>query len=219
MLANGELMRTGMGAMPGNRSWHLYKRGLGPTPDQLFMQSNFGIVTKMGVWLMPEPRGLHAAVAARLERRRPRPAGRHPPHADARRHDPDGPADHEHDRCSRSVFSEREQWYTATGPIPEERDRADGAELESGRWMMRFALYGDEAVVDHRFAKIKAAFERDPGRRGLGRQVRPARTSPAARRTPSELRAGGVPDLELNHRPRGTAARRAATSASRRSRR
>ena len=25
--------------------------------------------------------------------------------------------------------------------------------------MMRFALYGDEAVVDHRFAKIKDAFE------------------------------------------------------------
>ena len=42
-----------MGAMPGNRAWHVYKRGLGPTLDPLFMQSNFGIVTKMGVWLMP----------------------------------------------------------------------------------------------------------------------------------------------------------------------
>ena len=31
VLANGELMRTGMGAMAGNRSWHVYKRGLGPT--------------------------------------------------------------------------------------------------------------------------------------------------------------------------------------------
>src|SRR3954462_15760261 len=55
VLANGEVMRTGMGAMPGNRSWHVYKRGLRPKPDQLFMQSNFGIVTKMGVWLMPYP--------------------------------------------------------------------------------------------------------------------------------------------------------------------
>ena len=49
----------------GNTSWHLYKRGLGPSLDQLFMQSNFGIVTKMGVWLMPDARGLHADVAAR----------------------------------------------------------------------------------------------------------------------------------------------------------
>lgn len=55
VLSNGELLRTGMGAMPGNKAWHLYERGLGPTPDQLFMQSNFGIVTKMGVWLMPQP--------------------------------------------------------------------------------------------------------------------------------------------------------------------
>jgi len=53
VLANGDVLRTGMGAMPGNKSWHLYKRGLGPTPDQLFMQSNYGIVTKMGVWRMP----------------------------------------------------------------------------------------------------------------------------------------------------------------------
>jgi len=55
VLADGSLLRTGMGAMPDNRAWHLYKRGLGPTLDQLFMQSNFGIVTKMGVWLMPYP--------------------------------------------------------------------------------------------------------------------------------------------------------------------
>ncbi len=31
VLANGELLRTGMGAMPGNRSWHVYKRSLGPS--------------------------------------------------------------------------------------------------------------------------------------------------------------------------------------------
>ena len=41
--------------MPGNQAWHVYKRSLGPTLDPLFMQSNFGIVTKMGVWLMPYP--------------------------------------------------------------------------------------------------------------------------------------------------------------------
>lgn len=27
VLASGEVMRTGMGAMPENRSWHVYKRG------------------------------------------------------------------------------------------------------------------------------------------------------------------------------------------------
>jgi 4-cresol dehydrogenase (hydroxylating) len=55
VLANGELLRTGMGAMSGNPTWHVYKKCFGPTIDGLFAQSNFGIVTRMGLWLMPKP--------------------------------------------------------------------------------------------------------------------------------------------------------------------
>ncbi len=55
VLPNGELMRTGMGALPGSKTWQQYKSGFGPWVDGLFSQSNFGIVTKMGFWLMPEP--------------------------------------------------------------------------------------------------------------------------------------------------------------------
>jgi FAD/FMN-containing dehydrogenase len=55
VLANGELLRTGMGAMPGSKAWQQYKTGFGPAIDGIFSQSNFGIVTKMGFWLMPQP--------------------------------------------------------------------------------------------------------------------------------------------------------------------
>lgn len=55
VLANGELMRTGMGALPGAQTWQQYKSGYGPWIDGAFLQSNFGVVTKMGFWLMPEP--------------------------------------------------------------------------------------------------------------------------------------------------------------------
>jgi 4-cresol dehydrogenase (hydroxylating) len=55
VLPNGELLRTGMGAMPGAKTWQEYKSGYGPWIDGLFSQSNFGVVTKMGFWLMPEP--------------------------------------------------------------------------------------------------------------------------------------------------------------------
>jgi len=55
VLANGEVVRTGMGALPGSRTWQQYKYGFGPYIDGIFSQSNFGIVTKMGIWLMPEP--------------------------------------------------------------------------------------------------------------------------------------------------------------------
>jgi 4-cresol dehydrogenase (hydroxylating) len=55
VLANGDLLRTGMGALPGAATWQQYKFGVGPWIDGLFSQSNYGVVTKMGFWLMPEP--------------------------------------------------------------------------------------------------------------------------------------------------------------------
>src|SRR5262245_37468740 len=57
VLANGEILRTGMGAMENSEVWHQYKYGFGPLVDGLFSQSNFGIVTRMGLWLMPSPEG------------------------------------------------------------------------------------------------------------------------------------------------------------------
>jgi 4-cresol dehydrogenase (hydroxylating) len=55
VLANGEILRTGMGAMPNSEAWHQFKYGYGPYVDGIFSQSNYGIVTRMGVWLMPAP--------------------------------------------------------------------------------------------------------------------------------------------------------------------
>ncbi|MBY0138063.1 FAD-binding oxidoreductase [Paracoccus yeei] len=55
VLPNGELMRTGMGALPGAKTFAEYRYGFGPYVDGLFSQGNFGIVTQMGIRLMPEP--------------------------------------------------------------------------------------------------------------------------------------------------------------------
>lgn len=41
--------------MPKSRTWQHFKYGYGPYVDGLFSQSNFGVATKMGVWLMSEP--------------------------------------------------------------------------------------------------------------------------------------------------------------------
>lgn len=55
VLADGDLVRTGMGAQANSQNFHTHQRGFGPRLDEMFMQSNFGIVTKMGLWLMPRP--------------------------------------------------------------------------------------------------------------------------------------------------------------------
>ena len=54
VLANGEVVTTGgMSELCPTR--YTYKWGVGPFVDGLFAQSNLGIVTKAGLWLMPKP--------------------------------------------------------------------------------------------------------------------------------------------------------------------
>ena len=54
VLPSGEIMRTG-GGPEGCKTWHTHKWGVGPYVEGLFSQSNFGVVTKAGVWLLPKP--------------------------------------------------------------------------------------------------------------------------------------------------------------------
>jgi 4-cresol dehydrogenase (hydroxylating) len=55
VLANGEVLRTEMGGMSNSKTWNAYPWSFGPSHAGLFFQSNLGIVTKMGVWLMRQP--------------------------------------------------------------------------------------------------------------------------------------------------------------------
>ena len=55
VLGDGRILRTADGALPGAKTWNVTKYGYGPYLDGLFLQSNFGIVTRLGVWLMPRP--------------------------------------------------------------------------------------------------------------------------------------------------------------------
>lgn len=55
VLPSGDVVRTGMGANPKSKTWQTFKYGMGPWVDGIFTQSNYGIVTKMGFWLMEEP--------------------------------------------------------------------------------------------------------------------------------------------------------------------
>jgi 4-cresol dehydrogenase (hydroxylating) len=195
VLPSGELLRTGMGAMPGNQAWHVYKRSLGPSLDTLFMQSNFGIVTKMGVWLMPYPEccmplwlrvwnqdDLRALVETLRVLMLEKTIENVPQIWNT--------------IAFASVLSSRSLWYDGEEPIPDSVIDRIARELEVGRWMMRFALYGDEAVVDHKFRKIKEAFEHIPGAEVWGQKHSP--DAFAGIENPHERVQAGVPNLELN---------------------
>ena len=146
MLANGEIVRTGMGAMNGNHDWQVFKAGFGPSYDAMFMQSNFGIVTKLGIWLMPKPEGYMLCTYKF-------------------RHDADlesivetlRPLKLDDTMQSNAVIesavrwaagvSTRKQWYDGPGAIPDAAIETMTRKLGIGRWNLRFCLYGPEALV------------------------------------------------------------------------
>ena len=57
VLGNGDVIRTGDGGLDTEDpiNWHVSRFSSGPALDGLFAQSNFGIVTRVGIWLMPRP--------------------------------------------------------------------------------------------------------------------------------------------------------------------
>ena len=95
-----------------------------------------------------------------------------------------------------SVLSRRDQWYDGDGPMPDAVIDHVARELELGRWITRAALYGDEAVIDLQFAKIKAAFERIPGAEVWGEKCAPEDIPKLAH--PGDRIQGGVPNLDWN---------------------
>ncbi len=193
VLSDGELLRTGMGAMPDSKSWHLYRRGLGPTLDQLFMQSNFGVVVKMGVWLMPMPE-----VYAPMWLNVPREEDLIPLVDTLRRLRMDrtieGVPVLYNTVIFASLFNERTRWYDGAGATPDHVIDQIASDLGIGRWTMHAALWDDNAVADHKHAKIRAAFEQIPGMELQFSKHSPDEI-PDLESFPDRV-PGGVPNLE-----------------------
>ena len=217
VLADGELLRTGMGAMPDNKSWHLYKRGLGPVLDPLFIQSNYGIVTRMGYWLMRRPEA-YAPLFLTV------------PRDDQLEQAIDILRELRLDGTIRGVPS---MYYTLTlaaqfpeimgefvadgGVLPDEQIQEIADRTGLGRWGMRAAIWGDAPVAEHHVEKVQRAWSAIDGANGhpradvhdgrLGRDRRDAGQDP--RRHPEPRPHRGHP---AGHRaPRvlaGRAARR-----------
>lgn len=164
VLPNGEVVRTGMGAMDGNKAWPHYQHGFGPSWDQMFAQSNFGIVTKANVWLMPEPEMMTNVqinlpkmediiwamdVLAELRLR--------------------NIIEHNivfgnylHDA---SAFTTRADWYDGPGPIPDSVAEKIQKQYNVGWWTTHLSLFGEREVVDAKRKIVNAAFEGKLGRK------------------------------------------------------
>jgi len=55
VLADGRILKTGFGHYAQSKAQYTFPYGVGPYLDGIFTQANFGIVTRLGLWLMPAP--------------------------------------------------------------------------------------------------------------------------------------------------------------------
>src|SRR5688500_9272303 len=60
VLSDGRILDTGLGHYDNAKAARAYRYGAGPFLDGLFTQSNLGVVTQVGVWLMPKPEAFTA---------------------------------------------------------------------------------------------------------------------------------------------------------------
>ena len=156
VMADGTLVRTGMGALPGSTAGSLYKGGYGPSVEGLFLQSNLGIVTKMGLWLAPRPETVVvcSVKATSDDALGPLVEAMRPLQLDGTIQSPVtiGSAG-----IIAVVLTERAQWHTGPGAMPDERTADIVQRLGVGFWNARFALYGPASLTAARLDVVRAA--------------------------------------------------------------
>jgi 4-cresol dehydrogenase (hydroxylating) len=195
VLANGDVLRTGQGALDGGTTWQAHKRAFGPSADGLFMQSNFGIVTKMGVWLFPEPEFFVSCrlmleheedLAPLVETLRPFVLDRTIPNVPLIGN-----------VLGAGMWGKtRRDWFSGDGPLPREVLERIGRERGVGFWNMRFALYGPEAVVDAQLELVREAFEAIPGARVTAKKMRGSEVAEKAEDLADRAQSG-IPGLDM----------------------
>ena len=195
VLPSGELLRTGMGAFSDELGF-AHQRGFGPSIDGLFTQSNLGIVTKMGRWLMPQPE-YYASITVKADD----DSGLEPMIEAVRGlmlegvlHNP--PIVHGVLGAA-ALVGPRETWHDGDGPLPESFYREAQEKFKLGYWNLRCAVYGSEGVVDAHIARVLEVFDDIPGLVPSARKVRGEDANEDTLTVHGERIQAGIPSLRM----------------------
>jgi len=182
VLPTGELMRTGMGAMKDSPTWNLYRYGFGPSWEQMLVQSNYGVVTKAGVWLMPAPESM---VGLDLELDKPEDLGWAVDLIAGLRRDGllvQSPSLGSWLRGA-ATLTTRKEWYDKPDALPDDVIAAIRKRFNIGWWSVSLRLYGYEAVNEAAAGVIQAQFAKQtsqPMTVSRWKQGQPMNPSPGA---------------------------------------
>ncbi|EAT89060.2 hypothetical protein SNOG_03855 [Parastagonospora nodorum SN15] len=159
MLANGDLVRTGQFGISNSRSAHLSKFTFGPSIEGLFLQSNLGIVTKLGIWLSPAPQ---AYMSCSFDM---------PDLEDIETIvDIFGPMRRDGLLPNTVYVSNVVEWFGMMGsredfwphesPIPDWKVAELQKKFDLGYWNAKFGLYGAKDVIQAHFDEVKKIIEK-----------------------------------------------------------
>lgn len=177
VLASGEIVRTGMGAMGNGKAWPLFKHGFGPSWDQMIVQSNFAIVTKMCLWMKPED---EAAINIDIKLDKPEELEWFTSAVTPLRLRGvlDGFVRLTSYQSSATVPTLRNEWYAGPGSIPDDVIEKMKARLNVGWWNGTLRLGGYSEVCEANLKIVQAQFAK------FTKQEFPVT------RTPGSVRAG-----------------------------
>lgn len=153
VLANGDIVRTGQFSSTKSPSAHLTNLTFGPTIDGLFLQSNLGVVTKMGIHMQRQP---EAYMSCRLDMPEPDDVATIVDlFGELRLHGVLAftyvyPA-----LMEACLYKQRHEWHAdMSGPIPEWRLREIMQELNCGYWVARFSLLGPRHMIEAHYNEV-----------------------------------------------------------------
>ena len=154
VLPDGDLLRTGMGAMEGTDLGPIFQGGFGPTLDGLFTQSNLGVVVSGGLWLMPAPQAfangdimvedeedLPALIDVLTQLRREEIIQNNALCGNVVR--------------AATMRGSRKDFWDGEGSIPDWRLEEMRREFGIGQWNAKFGLYGDPGLVRRRLEIVR----------------------------------------------------------------
>jgi 4-cresol dehydrogenase (hydroxylating) flavoprotein subunit len=163
VLADGRVLRTGMGSLSNSTSWQAFKYGYGPYLDGIFTQSGFGVVTKLGLWLMPAPAACRTLLvqywsdnelAKAVETIRPlRLSGTIA-----------NPCVLSSATLMLSQIAQRSQLYQGSGAVPDSLIFSVARQKGIAPWNLTFSLYGSPEQIAPNLDIVLKAFE-DSGAR------------------------------------------------------
>ncbi|KAK4161224.1 hypothetical protein QBC43DRAFT_357996 [Cladorrhinum sp. PSN259] len=173
VLPNGELLRTGMGALPGkdgadNPTWQSFQPAYGPHIDGIFSQSNFGIVVRMGMWLMPAAGHQSYLITFPREEDFPDIVEIIRPLAQQRVLGNIPQLRHVLQELA-TTARPKSDFYQGKDPIPRDVIRKHASTLPLGdvSWIFYGTQYGDPASIAAQLEIIQKAFTKVPGARLL----------------------------------------------------